>query len=74
MTAAEFRAKAVALFLRANPEARIQITWKFTGRQHRNPRTGRQVRHGHFLATAPGYQPRTVIAFHDLTTGEWSVR
>lgn len=71
MTKVQFKAKAVAAFKRANPEAsNARITWLFVGPLVPYPSgtgRGRQLhgkfRCGHFSVEAPGF--RTLIMFAD---------
>lgn len=63
MNTNQFKSKAQALFLKANPTATIS-GWTYGPKRVTWP-TGRKGIAGRFFATAPGFRPKQIMADWD---------
>lgn len=67
-----FKAHSEKMFRKANPDARIRITWAFFSTSFFWPGSGEPGVTGHFIAEAPGYATRRIIATWSPTG--WTVQ
>ena len=74
MTISQFRKRALAAFLKANPDLENATTrWVFGPRRSKTPDGTVQV-HGQFYVTADGYKSRRMYASWDADNRQLMVR